>query len=103
MIRSGSSGALSDTAGRCVEATRVARLAQSLLRRERQDSRDVVEHVPVGHRKRCPLGSKLGARRFEQPDERLATGPGLAPLDPGDDRLRRARATRELALAQSGA
>jgi hypothetical protein len=86
MARSGSNGttprARSGTsARRREESRRVPQLEQSILRRQPQDSRHIVEHA----------------------DERVLGRAGRAILDPRDDRLGGPGATGERALGQSRA
>jgi hypothetical protein len=101
-IRSGSSGAGSDKARRRDEATDVADLAQALLGSERQDPRDVLEHVGLDDRERDELDAKLEAGRFEEPAQRVASRLRLSRLDSGDDGLGRPRTAGELPLTQAG-
>jgi len=101
MSRSGSRGAPSDTACRRLEAAHVADFAKPLFRSERQNPRNVFEHVGFDDGKENELGPKLETRCFEQPPERSTSRTGLARLDPGDDRLRGTRASGQLALGET--
>jgi hypothetical protein len=66
MSRSGSRGAPSDTSCRRLEATQVADFAEPLLRGERQDPHNVLEHVGLDDGKGNQLGPELESRGFEE-------------------------------------
>jgi hypothetical protein len=108
MARSGSNGttprARSGTsARRREESRRVPQLEQPILRRQRQDSRYIIEHVGALGDDRPQRRIEGEARGVEQADERVPGRARRPILDPRDDRLGGPRPTGERALSQSRA
>jgi len=91
------------SARRREEARRVPQLEQSILRRQLQDSRYIVEHVRALRDDRPQRRIQPKAGGVEQANERVPGWARRAVLDPHDDRLGGPGPTRERALSQSRA
>ena len=85
------------------ESRRIPQLDQSILRRQPQDSRYVIEHVRTLGDDRSQRRIQRKARGVEQADERVPGRARRAVLDPRDDRLGGPGPTGERALGQSRA
>jgi hypothetical protein len=94
---------MSDTPGRCDEATHVCSFFEPLLRSHRQDARYVIEYRPVYDRYRFHMRSKYVAGAADEPDQGIPRRAVFAQLDPGYDRLGSARLVGQLALGHCGA
>ena len=91
----------SDTTRSGLEAAQVARLEQTFLRRQGQDSCNIIEHMCFSDWPRRQLTPNMEARRRQKPIDSPMTGAGLPALDTGDDRLRGSGSARELSLGEA--
>jgi hypothetical protein len=85
------------------ESRRVPQLDQSILRRQPQDPRHVIEHVRTLGDDRPQRRIERKARGVEQANERVPGWARRAVLDPRDDRLGGPGPTGERTLGQSRA
>jgi len=104
MSRSGSSGVgLATAPRRRQKSVDVTDFGETVLRRQAEDTRHVLQHVRIRRRAESKFAVEAEAGGCNKPRQRRPTRIALPPLDPRNDRLRRAGAFSEISLRQSSA
>src|SRR5215210_7724138 len=99
---SGSKAAISDTTCGREEAAHLSDLAQTLLGRERENARDIIQKLRIDGDP-AQFGIETEAGCLEQPRQRRPRWARFPQLYAGDHRLRGARLFRQMPLRQARA